>query len=135
MSAAERRQSRRGLIDYASRVPMWCSDADTEEIVDTNDAALRFWRYDRAQFVGMRATRLLCVEEMPRQQELAKQNLWGETGPWKCRRGDGTILYVTVRWQRMMRSKRVCDFVFASAAGDSVASLERIAPSTRRVKA
>ena len=126
MSAAERRQSRRSLIEYSSPIPMWYSDAETEQIVDANDAALQFWRYDRSQFIGMRATQLLEAEELPRQKKAAQRNLWGETGPWKCRRGDGSRLYATVRWQRITHMSRLCDFVFVATAGDSLTSLERL---------
>ena len=126
MNAPERRQARRSLVDYSSRVPMWCSDADTDELIDANDAALRFWRYERQQFIGMQATQLLSPDELPKQRTLAKRNLWGETGPWKCRRGDGSFVYATVRWQRVMQADRVCDFVFVAAGGESLASIEQI---------
>jgi PAS domain-containing protein len=126
-SRSERRRSRRSLVDYTSAVPMWCCDADTSRVFDANEAALRFWRYEREHFIGMPSTNLLCPEELARQAKLAKMNLWGETGPWKCRRGDGSILYVKVRWQRAMSGKRVCDFVFLSGVGESVESIEAIA--------
>jgi PAS domain-containing protein len=69
------------MLDRSSPMPQWISDAATTLIVDANEAALRFWRYTREQFIGMPATRLLFEEEVPRSEEMRRKNQWGETGP------------------------------------------------------
>jgi hypothetical protein len=112
------------VISSSSSLPQWCSDAESTLLVDANDAALRMWGYDRDQFIGMPATRLLCEEELPKQMEVAKRNVWGETGPWKCRRNDETLFYLTVRWHRAMYRGHLCDCVYVVTVGESIHSLK-----------
>jgi PAS domain S-box-containing protein len=118
------------MISNRSPLPQWCSDAKSTLLVDANDAALRFWGYDRDQFIGMPATRLLCEEELPKQLEAANLDRWGETGPWKCRRADGTVLYMTVRWHRGNYRERYCDCVYLVAVGESIESLKPFVAAT-----
>jgi|tagenome__1003787_1003787.scaffolds.fasta_scaffold18380941_1 PAS domain S-box-containing protein len=107
------------MFNPSSPIPQWYSDAETEQILKANKAALRFWGYDEGEFLRMRATQLLFPEELARQKKLARENRWGETGPWRCRRRNGSELFVKVRWQRMMSDNRLCDFAFIVEAGDT----------------
>jgi PAS domain-containing protein len=120
------------MISHISLLPQWCSDAESTVLLDVNDAALRMWRYDRDQFLGMPATRLLCEEELPKQLEAAKANRWGDTGPWKCRRGDGTVFYLTLRWHRGLQGERLCDFAYVVGVGESIQNLRPFSASANR---
>lgn len=111
------------MFDPASAIPQWYSDAQTAKIVKANKAALRFWGYKETEFVGMPATRLLDQSELQRQKEFARKNRWGETGPWRCRRGDGSEVFVKVRWQRLTADERLCDFAFVVEAGETPSSM------------
>src|SRR3954467_6882699 len=115
-----------------NRIPQWLSDPKTGRLVDANDAALQFWRYSREQFIGQPATDLLCKEEVPKSEDLSRKNLWGETGPWRCRRGDGSLCVVKVRWHQIPYNGTLCDFVFPIAVGDTLESLQ---PTTERPSA
>jgi hypothetical protein len=111
-----------GLSD--NRVPQWLSDPKTNLLLDANDAALQFWRYSREQFIGLPATDLLSADEVPRSEYLKHRNLWGETGPWKCRRGDGSLCFVKVRWHQIMYNGHLSDFAFLTALGENLESLQ-----------
>lgn len=116
------------MLAKSSSLPQWLSDAKTTHIVDANDAALDFWRYTRERFIGMPATQLLFEDEVPLSEGLRKRNLWGETGPWRCRRGDGSQCYMVVRWQEIEYEGRRCHFVFPVKFGESLSSLEPFWP-------
>lgn len=120
------------MFDPSSPIPQWYSDADTEKILKANKAALRFWGYDESKFVGMLATNLLDQRELARQKKLARENRWGETGPWKCRRADGSEVFVKVRWQRIKEDERLCDFTFIVEAGMTQDSLAPLNPGKKR---
>jgi PAS domain S-box-containing protein len=114
------------LVDHTSAVPMWCSDAETGLIVEANRAALRYWGYDRDTFIGMRAAQLLCEEELKRQRKLSRTAIRGLTGPWKCRRADGSVIFVTIRWERTMREGRLYDLVTLHSSGEQMETLKRV---------
>lgn len=114
------------MINHDSVIPMWYSDARTGSIVDANDAALRFWGYDRKGFIGMPVARLLAPEELPRQRKVSKRAVKGQTGPWKCLRADGSVVSVIVQWSRMEHGGRTLDLVALHSSGDNVASLHRV---------
>jgi PAS domain-containing protein len=100
------------LFSATSTIPQWLSDSASTRIVDVNDAACEFWRYRREDLIGMRATSLLCDGEIARSDELKSANAFGKTGPWHCRRGDGSDCFVTVQWKQISYVGMLCDFVF-----------------------
>jgi len=120
------------VLDHKSRVPQWHSDAKTSLILDANEAAARLWGYKREEFLGLPATALLCPEELPKQRRIQKANRWGETGPWKCRRKDGSVFYILLRWHQMTIDGRLCDFCFVVELGESLATMRRVLPEERR---
>jgi PAS domain S-box-containing protein len=120
------------MIDHSSAVPMWCSESETGLIVDANDAALRFWGYARESFIGMPATRLLCDDELKRQRKLTRTAIRGVTGPWKCRRADGSIVIVTVRWERTTKRDKSHDMVTLHSAGDRAETLTRVVDTSAK---
>ena len=114
------------LVDQTSAVPMWCSDAETGLIVEANEAALRYWGYDRDTFVGMHATQMLCDDELKRQRKLSRTAIRGLTGPWKCRRADGSVIFATIRWERTERGERLYDLVRLHSSGERMETLTRV---------
>jgi len=114
------------MFNLSNTLPQWVSDASSTAIVDANDAALRLWRYRRDEFIGRPATDLLCEEEVPRSERLRQINQWGETGPWRCKRGDGSEFFMSVRWQQVVHNGLLCNFVFPTAVGESLESLHPI---------
>jgi hypothetical protein len=112
------------MFSTSHNVPQWASDAKTTLILGANEAALKLWRYPRDKFIGLPATNLLCAEEVPRAEKLKHINLWGETGPWKCTRGDGSVFFMRVRWQQIIYSGQLCDYVFCTEMGDSLETMQ-----------
>lgn len=114
------------MFALSDKLPQWVSDAETTIIMDATDSALKLWRYKRADFVGRPATDLLCTEEVPKSERLRRINLWGQTGPWRCRRGDGSEFFMSVRWQQLTYKGTLCNYVFPVEIGESLDSMRKI---------
>ena len=120
------------MFSKTTHIPQWVVDLRARCMVDVNDAALNFWRMTREQFLTNSVETFFHPDEMPRWEAFIKANRWGETGPWRCRRGDQTEFYCTVRWQLIESEGNDRAIVFAVRAGDSVANIADLKYSASR---
>ncbi len=111
------------MFSRSSAIPQWVADLEQRRMLDANDAALEFWRMTREQFLTGGVERFFHADELTRWENYIADGKWGETGPWKCRRGDGTIFCCTIRWQMIDYNGEQCAFVFPLRAGDSPTSM------------
>lgn len=119
------------MISLTSHIPQWIADLENRRMLDVNPAALQFWRMTRQQFLAASFSQFFHPDEMPRWENYIQQGTWGETGPWKCTRGDGTVFYCTVRWHMMDHQGVYSALIFPVRAGDSpttMVQLENRAP-------
>ncbi|MFZ0707209.1 MAG: PAS domain-containing protein [Candidatus Korobacteraceae bacterium] len=107
------------MFNPTSPIPQWLADLQRRKMVDANEAALQFWGMTREQFLNNDFDKFFHPDEMPRWEVFIEADQWGESGPWKCTRGDGTMFYCTTRWQMIDHNGRPCAFVFAVRAGGS----------------
>ena len=107
------------MITRDSPIPQWVADLTRRKMLDANEAALKFWRMTRGQFLSSEFEQFFHPEEMPRWQTYINRDTWGESGPWKCTRGDGTVFYCSTRWQMIDYNGVQGAFVFPLRAGDS----------------
>jgi PAS domain S-box-containing protein len=107
------------MFSRTSSLPQWVADLEDRKMVDVNEAALQFWGMTREQFLTNDFDKFFHPEEMGRWKTFIQEDRWGESGPWKCTRGDGTIFYCTVRWQMIDHDGVQQAFVFPVRAGDS----------------
>src|SRR5262249_31168560 len=107
------------MFEHRSSIPQWVADLGQRKMVEVNQAALKFWGMTREQFLTSDFDKFFHPDEMPRWEVFIQENRWGESGPWRCTRGDGSVFYCTVRWQMIEHDGRQCAFVFALRAGDS----------------
>ena len=107
------------MFNRNSPIPQWLADLRAGKMVDASEAALRFWRMTREQFLTSEFHQFIHPEEMARWRAYVAKEKWGETGPWKCLRGDGSVFYCTTRWQMIEHEGRLCAFVFAVRAGET----------------
>jgi len=92
-------------------------------MLEANEAALQFWRMTRQQFLESKFDQFFHPEEIPRWEQYIDNQTWGESGPWKCTRGDGSIFYCSTRWQMIDYQGTECAFVFPLRSGDSPTSM------------
>jgi hypothetical protein len=119
------------MFSKSNPLPQWISDTETALLVDANDVALKLWRYERDNFIGRLATNLLCESEVQKSESQRRLNKWGESGPWKCRRGDGSECFMLVRWQQIDYQGRLCNFVIGIEVGETLDSMKPIAPQAQ----
>jgi PAS domain-containing protein len=106
------------MINRTSPVPQWVADLGRRRMLDANEAALKFWRMTQDQFLTTDIERFFHKDEVERWENYIDQQTWGESGPWRCTRGDGTIFYCTIRWHMMEYQGVYSAFVFPLRAGD-----------------
>jgi hypothetical protein len=107
------------MISWSSPIPQWIADLQGRKMLDANEPALQFWGMTREQFLTAECDKFFHPEEMPRWESYIQEGRWGESGPWKCTRGDGTIFYCTVRWHMMECQGIYAALVFPLRAGTS----------------
>jgi PAS domain S-box-containing protein len=78
--------------------PSWMYDVSTFRFLDVNDAAIEGYGYTREEFLAMKITDIRPAEEVPKLVENVRQasGRIQQSGPWRHRRKDGTILWVEV---------------------------------------
>ncbi len=106
------------MFNPISSLPQWVADLNRRKMVDVNQAALTFWGMTRTQFLTNDFAKFFHPDEMPRWEVFIEQDRWGESGPWKCTRGDGSVFYCTTRWQMIDHDGAQCAFVFPVRAGE-----------------
>jgi PAS domain-containing protein len=114
------------MFSRNSHIPEWVGDLRAGRMLDANDAALKFWRMTLDQFLTTEIENFFQPEEVPRWETFIEQMAWGESGPWKCTRGDGTIFHCSTRWQMIHYQGVYCAFVFPLRAGDTPATMKEL---------
>ena len=104
--APDERDAHLGLLFEQNPQPMWVYDPTTLAFQEVNDAAVRLYGYTREEFLGMRITDVRPVEDVARVLEVAEQLRTAAPGPrnsgvWRHRRKDGTVIDVEVHSQRI----------------------------------
>ena len=111
------------MFRHASPIPQWVGDLRSRRMLDANAAALKFWRMTLDQFRNLPMQNFFQPEEVPRWEKLIQEMKWGESGPWRCTRGDGSVFYCSIRWQMIDYRGIYAAFVFPLRAGDTPASM------------
>ena len=111
------------MIVRSSPIPQWVADLRALRMLDANEAALSFWRMSREQFLTLDVTRFFHSDERSRWHEFISRDKWGESGPWKCVRGDSSVFYCTIRWQMIDYEGTPSAFVFPVRAGESPSAM------------
>lgn len=91
------RDESRVLFD-ANPVPMWIFDRETLAFLAANDAAVAHYGYSREEFLSMTLRDLHPKEALPALDEMVARLPAGyvETGAWRHRKRDGTLIEVEV---------------------------------------
>ena len=116
------------MFNPKSSIPQWVADLREGRMRNANEAALNFWRMTREQFLSSEFHEFIHPDEMPRWRKYISTETWGESGPWKCIRGDGSIFFCTTRWQMIEYEGTLCAFVFPLRAGDSTTTMVEVKP-------
>ncbi len=116
MVQALRQSEANSLFLFAHNpLPMWVLDAETLQIRQVNDAAIRHYGYDRMDFLQMAATDLHPAEEIPRLLARFQDANPKEQGAteWRHRKKDGSAIDVEMFLHRMEYSGEPAALVVA----------------------
>ena len=96
-------------------LPMWVFEMETLQFIQVNDAALRQYGYERAEFLQMNAGELHPAEELPKllaayRDANTQEQLIGE---WRQRRKDGSTIDVEMFLHKMEYSGQSAALVVA----------------------
>ena len=122
------------MFSHKSTVPQWIVDLKELVMLDSNEAGLKLWRMSIDQFRSTAPEDFFHPDGVPRWIQYLKTQAWGESGPWKCIRGDGTIFYCTVRYQLIDHKGKQVGFVFALRAGESLETIASLNNSHRNAE-
>jgi diguanylate cyclase (GGDEF)-like protein/PAS domain S-box-containing protein len=86
------------LMFDSNPVPMWVFDRETLRFLAVNKAAIRQYGFSEREFLSRSITEIRPEEEVPDLLQDVAKRAWGneleETGTWRHRRKDGSILDV-----------------------------------------
>jgi PAS domain S-box-containing protein len=105
----------RHLFD-CSPLPTWVFDLETLQFLAVNEAAVRNYGYSHEEFRQMRATDIRPLEEVRRFSEVVRLYAEGpkDSGVWKHRRKDGSIIDVTITSHELVFNDRPARLVIAT---------------------
>ena len=89
------------LLFSNNPLPMYVFDRETLEFLEVNIAATQQYGYSRDEFLGLRASDIRPVEEVPRFLQAVREagNALVSQGSWRHRTKDGRVIEVEVRTQ------------------------------------
>jgi PAS domain S-box-containing protein len=111
---AERRQR---LLFDAHPQPMWIIDVETLDFLAVNDAAVRFYGYSRAEFLGMSIMDIRPEEEPPG-PPIGHQSVRPETAFTRHQRKDGSVADVELVSHELELDGRRARLVLATDISD-----------------
>ena len=117
VEAALQKQSEEYLILFESNpCPMYLCDQHTLQFLAVNDAAVKHYGYSRKEFLSMNARDIRPDEEVTALISYVAQDTGGQddTGVWKHRKKDGTIIDVQVNWHKVDFAGRPAYLVLAN---------------------
>ncbi len=86
------------LLLAANPLPMWVYDLATLAFLEVNDAAVAHYGYSRAEFLAMTISDIRPVEDRARLRAsvATRRDELQQSGQWRHRRADGTLMDVEV---------------------------------------
>ncbi len=104
------------LLFESNPHPTWVYDLETLAIVDVNEAALRNYGYTREEFLALTIRDIRPIEDVPAVlQSVARSGTSSEdTGTWRHRTGDGTLLDVEITSHPLVYGMRDSRLVVAT---------------------
>lgn len=86
------------LLFDANPLPLWLFDAETLQVLDVNEAAVRHYGWTREEFLAMRMSDIRSPEEVERLKRHLTHSDEGlaDAGYWQHRKKDGSVIDVEI---------------------------------------
>lgn len=95
-------------------IPLWVLDLETLHFLDVNDSAIKHYGYSREEFLSMTSLDLRPEDERERYVDLNRSMKGTQnTGVWKHRKKDGTVIFTEVIAHEFIFEERSARLVLA----------------------
>ena len=130
----QRSEERYRMLFEASPMPMWVYDATTLSFLAVNDAAIRHYGYQRAEFLAMRITDIRPPEDVAAMlHDVQSRGGPGSPAPkvWRHVRKDGSLISVEITAGRITFEGRKAALVLAHDVTDRLRLEQRLAEAEK----
>jgi hypothetical protein len=121
----------------SSPQPLWVYDLETLAFLAVNDAAVRHYGYTREEFLAMTIADIRPAEDVPALLETVARVSDGvqESGVWRHRRKDGTVIFVEIRSHTLHFAGRPAKLVMVTDVTERLRVEEEIRTLTAELEA
>jgi PAS domain S-box-containing protein len=115
-AALQRQNEEYRILFESNPCPMYVCAQDTLQFLAVNEAAVNHYGYSGAEFLSMTALDIRPAEDIPALLAHVAEHpeTSYETGAWKHRKKDGSIIDVDVNWQKLDFAGRPAYMVMAN---------------------
>ncbi|WP_420154823.1 PAS domain S-box protein [Siphonobacter sp.] len=110
-------EKRYSTLFQSSPEPMWVYDMETLHFVDVNEAAVKHYGYDKAEFLRMSIREIRPSEDMPLLEEAMKRSRVSEEGShqgmFRHRKKNGEIIFVFIQSKVIVLNGRPSKLILA----------------------
>ncbi|MCX7918177.1 MAG: PAS domain S-box protein [bacterium] len=128
IQAIQESETRYRLLFESNPLPMWVYDLATLQFLAVNDAAVARYGYTREEFLQMTIKEIWFEEDIPSLLSNLAHITVGldESGLWRHRTKDGSIIYVEITSHTLLYSGRPAELVLAQDVTARIQSEEKI---------
>jgi PAS domain S-box-containing protein len=123
---------------YMSPQPMWIYEATTLKFLDVNDAAVRFYGYNRMEFLMMDGTMLMPKEEISKNLDGSAPTFMGQEiffhGVYRHAKKNGEIMHMDVQTKKMKFQGRDTYLVLANDITERIKYLETVEKQNQKLQ-
>jgi PAS domain S-box-containing protein len=132
LAASEARY--RSLFDV-NPLPTLIFDAQTYQLLDVNDAAVRTYGYSRAEFLGMTVQDLRPYSDRLRGDQMDRRATpRDENATWRHRKKDGSVVNVEIKWRPLQFEGRPAKMIIAYDVTDRLRAEEQLQAMTAELQ-
>lgn len=116
-------------------MPLWIMDVETLGFLDVNESALKHYGYSREEFLAINSVDLRPEEDRARYRALDRRSAGtANTGVWRHRKKDGTIIYCEVSVHEISFAGRPARLILATDVTDKRKALLELQASEARFR-
>jgi PAS domain S-box-containing protein len=129
-------EERYRLLFEENPLPLWVYDLNSLCFLAVNDAAIDHYGYERSEFLNMTIRDICSPQELSRVDDHLHSNRQPQekTGPWKCRKKDGTIVDVEIVSHETFFFDKPARIVLTNDITDQLKAKAALATSERRFR-
>ncbi len=124
------------LLFESNPLPMWMLSLEDSTVIDVNEAAIKFYGYNKEEFLNLNMKNLRPEEEYPRFLEEMQQNIYAMSnrGIWKHKKKDGTLVDVEIIGQNIMYNEKKVRLSLANDVTEKLKAEKKLHESYEEIR-